>query len=149
MGALKRINIDSAYREVSGAVDQLALYDKYSAMAYGIILTIIPEPEVAQKVLMDLFASPPLSACPEAPTAGEIIRLARTKALAAKSVSVNLPDSPIPFAQSNDAVNIAEIVFNLSFCQGYTPEAVAEKLNLSTTNVFKAFYSYFKHLRSS
>ncbi|AKD54114.1 hypothetical protein [Spirosoma radiotolerans] len=141
-------------QEVIRHADQLTLYDRYGSMAYGVILRIIPEPERAQAVLIDLFSSPQLLACAEIPThtAGEIIRLARAKALAAKCVapvsSLTLSDSDVNgHFDTND--NVENIVFDLSFCQGYSLEAIAEKLQLSRTNVLKSIYTYFKHLRSS
>lgn len=129
------------------------LYDQYGPMAYGIILRIIPEPEQAQAVLVDLFSSPQLREFSETPAhiAGEIIRLARLKALAARSATILPPrssNSTINNAfNAND--NLENIVFNLSFCQGYSTDAIAEKLQLTRTNVLRSIYTYFKQLRSS
>ncbi|GAB3776203.1 hypothetical protein GCM10028818_21470 [Spirosoma horti] len=151
---MKQAEKKQTSQEVIRHADHLTLYDRYSSMAYGVILRIIPEPKRAQAVLIDLFSSPELIASAEIPahTAGEIIRLARVKALAAKPV--NSASSPIlSNSDANDQFdtndNLENIVFNLSFCQGYSLEAVAEKLQLSRTNVLKSIYTYFKHLRSS
>lgn len=151
---MKQAEKTQTSQEVIRHADHLTLYDRYSSMAYGVILRIIPEPERAQTVLIDLFSSPQLTVCAEIQThtAGEIIRLARLKALAAK------PGDPVSSPiLSNSATNghfdtndtIENIVFDLSFCQGYSPEAIAEKLQLSRTNVLKSIYTYFKHLRTS
>ena len=134
--------------------NHLTLYDRYGPMAYGIILRIIPDPEQAQAVLVDLFSSPQLREYAETPahTAGEIIRLARLKALAVRSVATLSPQM-VPNSYTNNTFdandNVENIVFDLSFCQGYSTDAIAEKLQLSRTNVLKSIYTYFKQLRSS
>lgn len=151
---MKQAEKTQTSQEVIRHADHLTLYDRYSSMAYGIILRIIPEPERAQAVLIDLFSSPQLNECAEiqAHAAGEIIRLARVKALAAKpadqlsSPNLSTSDTNGRF-DTND--NIENIVFDLSFFQGYSLEAVGEKLQLPRTNVLKSIYAYFKHLRSS
>ncbi|RYZ47812.1 MAG: hypothetical protein EOP49_20260, partial [Sphingobacteriales bacterium] len=70
--------------------EQLTLYDRYGAMAYGVIMQIIPQPDLAQNVLIDLFASPEIASLPDSPSqaACAIVRMARTKALSAKSVEL-------------------------------------------------------------
>ncbi len=145
---MKQVEKKSTSQEVIKQADHLTLYDRYGSMAYGIILRIIPQPQAAQSILIDLFSSPELTACVNDPlhAAGEIIRLARTKALAARPVSEDPADSK-PASTTNDTVE--KVVFDLSFCQGYTPDAIAEKLQLSRTNVLKFIYSYFRDLRSS
>jgi hypothetical protein len=145
---MKQVERKITSQEVIRHKDQLTLYDRYGSMAYGIILRIIPDPESAQAVLIDLFSSPELKACAEVPahTAGEIIRLARIKALAAKPDSTTFVPTR-PDSDTND--NLEKLVFDLSFCQGYSPETIAEKLQLSRTNVLKSIYTYFKNLRSS
>ncbi|WP_461135949.1 hypothetical protein [Spirosoma lituiforme] len=151
---MKQVEQKQTSPEVIRRVGQLTLYDRYGSMAYGVILRIIPEPEPAQAVLIDLFSSPQLReyAGTSSHTAGEIIRLARQKALTARSTATL--SSPIVtdstrnrnFA-AND--NVENTVFELSFCQGYSTDAIAEKLQLSQTNVLKSIYTYFKQLRSS
>ncbi|WP_381503932.1 RNA polymerase sigma factor [Spirosoma flavum] len=145
---MKQVYKQPTSQEVIRQADHLALYDRYGSMAYGLILQIIPEPDLAQAVLVDLFTSPQLKSYAETPSqvAGEIIRLARNKALIAKPIHTT-PSLSIPVSTTND--NTAKLVFDLSFCQGYTPEAIAEKLQLSRTNVLKSIYTYFKQLRSS
>ncbi|MBD2757545.1 hypothetical protein [Spirosoma validum] len=149
MWALKQANKPSISQEALIFMDKIALYDRYGSIAYGIILHVIPEPELAQKVLVDLFMSPQIQACTEIPTTGEIIRLARAKALASKTVSNNSSLASTALIATNDTTDLAKLVFNLSFCQGCSTDIIAEKLNLSPTNVLKAFYTYFKYLRSS
>lgn len=149
MESLKQVSTGSTFQQALRSTNQLALYDQYGSMAYGIILRIIPEPELAQAVLIDLFMSPQLTFRTEVPTAGEIIRLARIKALSAKPITASPMLVVTPLPATNDTTNTAKLVFTLSFCQGYGLDAIAEKLNLSPVNVLKAFYTYFKHLRSS
>ncbi|GAB4032389.1 RNA polymerase sigma factor [Spirosoma jeollabukense] len=150
MGALKQTDRKRDAQEVMRSADRLSLYDRYSAIAYGIILQIIPEPELAQTVLIDVFSSPQINSLAEASTQaiGPIIRLTRAKALEARSNStaLNQPQS-IQVPETN--VNTEKLVFNLSFYQGYTTEEIADKLQLSPTNVLKTIYTYFKQLRSS
>lgn len=143
------MNLQTTSQEGLKSISQLTLYDQYGSMAYGIILHIIPEPELAQTVLIDLFTSPQLKSRTEAPTPGEIIRLARATALAARTLPISSPVTLTPLSTTTDTTDTAKFVFNLSFCQGYSPEVIAEKLNLSLTNVLKAFHTYFNYLRSS
>lgn len=140
--------------EITEHRNHLRLYDRYGPMAYGIILRIVPEPDQAQAVLVDLFSSPQLREHVETPahTAGEIIRLARLKALAVRSATTLSPpmlsSSAINNAPgAND--NVENVVFDLSFCQGYSTDAIAEKLQLTRNNVLKSIYTYFRQLRSS
>jgi hypothetical protein len=124
-----------------------AMYDRYGSMAYGIILRIIPEPERAQAVLIDLFSSPPLTPLADltTPTGSEIVRLARMKALMARSESSAQPPSSV--TNTNDTAE--KVVFDLSFSQGYSLEAISDKLHMPRTNVLKSIYTYFQYLRSS
>lgn len=148
MSIFKRVRPESISSEKLTDADRLALYEQYSSMAYGVILCIIPEPELAQTVLIDLFGSSLAKSPTGEPTAGEIIRLARAKALTVRHASISTTQDSTPLA-ANDTMNLATIVFNLAFCQGYSREAIAEKLNLSPANVLKALHAYFKELRSS
>lgn len=149
MWSFKRINIESTSQKPLVCVNHLALYDQYGSMAYGVILHILPDPTLAQAVLIDLFRSPQLKSYTKAPTAGEIIRLARVKALAARPILTNPAQESVPLPTENDTTNTAKLVFTLSFCQGYTVEEIAEKLQLSSRSVLKAFHTYFNYLRSS
>jgi DNA-directed RNA polymerase specialized sigma subunit len=136
--------------EITNGANPLTLYDRYGSMAYGVILTIIPEPELAQEVLIDLFASSELKSQwgVSSHTAGEIIRLARIKALAARAASLDLHQGNITSDMTN-TTEVEKLVFDLSFRQGYTVEDVAKKLQVSQTNVLRFIHTYFKQLRSS
>ena len=147
MHGMKQVTSKNNAQEVVRRTNLLALYDQYGSTAYGIILRIVPEPELAQTILIDLFSSPQLTSLVEVmtPTGSEIIRLARTKALIAKTESsIQLPSS---VSGPNDTAE--KVVFDLSFCQGYSLEAIADRLHVSRTNVLKSIYTYFQYLRSS
>ena len=148
MSLFKRMRPESPFPEKLGDTDRIALYERYSSVAYGVILHIIPEPELAQTVLIDLFALPFVRSPTDELTAGEIIRLARTKALAARPASIGTQQAVISCG-APDTIATAKNVFNLAFRQGYSREAIAEKLNTSPANVLKALHTYFKELRSS
>ncbi len=145
---MKQVDKHPTTQEISRQLDPVTLYDRYGSMAYGIILRIIPEPETAQTVLIDLFASPQIRSLTNvsAHSAGDIIRLARTNALAAKA-TLNTPTPPTPTPVAND--NSPKVVFDLLFSQGYTPEAFSDNLHLSRSTVLKSIHTHFKHLRSS
>lgn len=141
------MTIRSLSQKALRGADQLALYDQYGSIAYGIILHIISEEELAQAVLVDLFTSLHFTSHTKSFTTGEIIRLARAKALAARPVPSGT--ALTSGSASGNTTETAKLVFNLSFCQGYTFEAIAEKLQLSPTNVLKALYLYFRQFPSS
>ncbi|GAB4050829.1 hypothetical protein [Spirosoma litoris] len=148
MGVLKHIDSSQETQESARGTSNLSLYDRYGSLAYGIILKIIPEPELAQKVLIDLFASLHIKSYTENGhrISIEIIRLARIKALEASPPRSN----KFPFVQDtmvND--DLEKLVFDLSFYKGYSTEEIANKLQLSQTNVLSMVYAYFKQQRSS
>ena len=147
MRSFQQTNTQKTSQAVLIKEELLALYDQYGSMAYGVILSIIPEPELAQAVLVDLFASLQVVSDNQEPSAIEIIRLARIKALDAKPRYIR--QVSVPLLVANDTIDTAKLVFDLSFCQGYNIDAVAEKLDLSPKNVLNVLYTYFKHLRSS
>ncbi|KAB7732588.1 hypothetical protein F5984_01125 [Rudanella paleaurantiibacter] len=127
---------------ITKPTEQLALYDRYGSIAYGVILQILPQAPQAQEVMLDLFTSTDLLKVPN-PTGNmalTIIRLARAKALEAKSrLGVPLPSTVDP---DTAKANLPDTVFNLSFRQGYSIEAIAEKLQLTKAEVLKAIHDY-------
>lgn len=140
---MKQVIKSPTSREATSKADYLSVYDRYGSLAYGVILRIIADPTLAQKVLVDLFASQPLNAYREEPAASDIIRLARRLALDAKA------ETTVSTPVANPADPLEKHIFDLAFCQGYTPETIAETLQLSPTSVLKSIYTYFKYLRSS
>ncbi|QJD78529.1 hypothetical protein [Spirosoma rhododendri] len=121
---------------------RIELYDRYGSMAYGIILNIVPQPEVAQKILVDLFATLSID---EETSAREresttIIQLARAKALA------NRPSSSERSLTSFHPTerNLPKVVFNLSFWHGCNSEEIAERLHITTNDVLRAIRTYVK-----
>lgn len=121
----------------------LEVYDQFGSMAYGIILQIVPQPHLAQEILVSVFSSPLLQACNSYPFtfAVCIIKLARAKAVEAKR---KLSDFSALSSSKVGADRSPEAIFDLSFRQGYTPDEVAEKLHLTKSEVIKAFHDFFK-----
>lgn len=149
MNKLERFGTNSDTPGVLPRKDRIALYDQYGSMAYGIILRILRQPELAQRVLVDVFASPELQAPASAVTnpATTIIRLAREKALAARPKELqndHLSLGNVPPKQEN----LASLVFDLSFSQGYKPETVAEQLQMTYADVMRAIRDHFAYLRN-
>lgn len=133
--------------KITPGENSLALYDRYGSLVYGIICKIIPEPELAQTVLFDLFISPEVKYLTESPrlVSATLIRLARTKALAVRPVTLRQSLSVSP-STSDD---LGALVFELSFYQGYSVEQVADKLQLTPANVLQLIALQFKHQRPS
>lgn len=129
---------------------QLALYDRYGSMAYGVSLQILPQPLQAQKVLVALFASSDLQSYldGQSSVALAIVRMARTKALTAKAQA---GETLMPLVNSSMTAktNLPDLVFDMSFRQGYSIEAIAEKLQLTKKEVLKAIRDYSVSLRQA
>ncbi|MEO6685534.1 MAG: hypothetical protein ABIN24_06195 [Dyadobacter sp.] len=148
MNELERVNDNSGQQVVtknSVPLTTIEVYDQYGAMAYGIILQIVPQPHLAQEILVSVFSSPLLQSCNSYPFtfAVCIIKLARAKAVEAKRKLMTLA----PFSGDNGystKENTPELIFDLAFRQGYSPDEVAEKLKISKSEVLKAFHEFFK-----
>ena len=140
--------INNGVARPNGNMTSLEVYDKYGAMAYGIILQILPQVHLAQEVLVSVFSSPQLQACNSYPFsfAACVIKLARAKAVEAKRKLMAIAPVADP-ANASDASQ--EKIFDLSFCQGFTPEEVAGKLNISKSEVLRSFHEYFKLYRNA
>ncbi|GAB3490711.1 hypothetical protein GCM10027341_02810 [Spirosoma knui] len=149
MNKLERLGAKSTSQGVGPETDRIALYDKYGSIAYGIILRIVRQPDIAQRVLVEMFASTELrtSTTITANPATTIIRIARERALAARPRE--LQDTPVS-ADSNSTKheNLGALIFDLTFCQGCKPELVAEKLQITHTDVMKAIRDHFAYLRN-
>lgn len=127
---------------------RLTLYDQYGAMAYGVITQIIPQPDIAQRVLIDLFASTQMNSIRESPgnMACAIVRLARTKALEAKPMD---PTSLIGSEfQSGLNDNLPKFIFNLLFIKGFKLDTVAERLKMTHWDVLKAMREHVHSMRT-
>ncbi|GGD44319.1 hypothetical protein GCM10011514_05330 [Emticicia aquatilis] len=123
------------------------MYDKYGAMAYGVILQIIPQEELAQEVLVELFNTSSLINCTEGLSdAICIIRNARTKALEFKSrLNALLPNSED--TNHSDSDSLPNLIFNLAFKQGLSLDIIAVKLGLSKEAAMKAISNHVKSFR--
>ncbi|GAB3890993.1 hypothetical protein [Spirosoma agri] len=146
MSASKRLDKTS----VPGNTERLALYETYGAMAYGVILQIIPQPELAQQVLVDLFIAPQIEQCigSMASPGCSIVRLARTKALEASRVTGAL-SAPLSDYKASEKETAEKLVFDLSFRQGHSLGTIAERLQIPYSDVMKSIRNYFKYLRTS
>jgi len=148
MNELERLNDNSGHQSVakqSGPMTSLEVYDKYGAMAYGIILQIIPQTNLAQEVLVNVFSSPLLQSCNSYPFtfAACVIKLARSKAIEAKRKLMTIGSFNADGIYKEQETT-PELIFDLAFRQGFSPEEVAEKLNISKSDVLKAFHEFFK-----
>jgi hypothetical protein len=121
-------------------------------MAYGVILQIIPETDQAQRILIDLFSSSQVESLdPAAPRglSSSLIRMARSRALAARNTTSSSVDhfASVTTVTGND--KRAKFVFNLAFYQGFTPETIAQRLQIPYSAVMQAIHEYFLFLRTS
>jgi hypothetical protein len=152
MKELERVNNGVDLHPVTKAapLTSLEVYDKYGAMAYGIILQIVPQPHLAQEILVNVFASPQLQACNSYPFtfAVCIIKLARAKAVEAKKKLMAIGTDSVENTFENLDKSPSHI-FDLSFRQGFTPDEVAQKLQISKSEVLKALHDFFKSYRNS
>lgn len=150
MGVLQQPDGNPNPQEISPRFDRIRLYEQYGAMAYGIILQIIPDPTLAQQVLVSLFASPQIEECLASPSnspACAIIRLARTKALEINRRSSSSIGAIFPEQNQVEDGNMGKYIFDLSFNQGYELPAIAERLKISYVDTLKSIRDYFKYLR--
>ena len=152
MNELERGNNGAGSQPIAktGHLTSLEVYDKYGAMAYGIILQIIPQPHLAQEILVNVFSSPLLQACNSYPFtfAVCVIKLARAQAVEAKRKLMSIAPKNIENGYSK-ADQSPQLIFDLAFREGYTPDEVAEKLNISKSEVLKSFHDFFKSYRNS
>lgn len=148
MGVLKQPDGKPVLNDVSPTIDRLDLYEKYGAMAYGIILQIVPQPELAQQALVTLFLSPQLEQCigPLSSPACAIVRLARLIALEINPVSLSAK-STFPDTTDLSDENKSKQIFDLSFRQGYELSIIAERLKIPYTEVMASIRNYFQYLR--
>jgi hypothetical protein len=145
MNELERVNDEVSQPSITKTrnLSSVEVYDQFGAMAYGIILQIIPQPHLAQEILVSVFSSPQLQSCNSYPFsyAACVIKLARAKAVEAKRklTAITTYDEAQPLAG-----NSPQTVFDLAFRQGLTPEEVAGKLNITKSEVLRSFHEFFK-----
>ncbi len=141
MSELNQTTSKAILLDNSGNANRLSLYDRYGSVAYGVILQIIPQPQQAQEILIDLFASPELQTrlSPTANITCFIVKLAREKALDYRQKQqLPAPALPSPTKQS-------ELIFNLLFYQNQPPESIAERLQIQRSAVFGAIREFFAY----
>ncbi len=150
MNELERSAGNGAFRQHRKPVDQRALYDRFGALAYGIILQILPQSALAQKALMEVFSADNLPAFANSPVnpAIAVIRIARAKALELKDKSKEREAArPEPFSVNNSYS--PEYIFDLSFRQGYSFETISEQSGLSRPELVKAIRDFIHVFRRS
>ncbi len=127
----------------------LSLYDQYGAMAYGVILQIIPHEQLAQEVLVDLFNSSTFQNCGEGVSnAICILRNARIKAIEfSNKFKSLLPPNKSESIVDKDA--LPKLIFDLAFKQGIPLDVVAEKLEITKDDAMKAIGQHVKSFRKS
>lgn len=127
----------------------LSLYDQYGAMAYGVILQIIPQEQLAQEILVDLFNFSPLLSCNEGMSEAIcIIRHARNKALEFSNRFQSLLQTN-GNSSSVDSDSLPKAIFDLAFKQGLSIDIIAIKLSLSKEATMKAISQHVKSFRQS
>ena len=128
-----------------GPPEILSLYDTYSSIAYGVILQILPQENLAQDTLVSVFTTLSVQDCRSCQfgSAIYIIRQARTKAIEVKNKLSNNVIDTLFF----DGKSVSEMIFELSFRQGQAPELIAQRLNIPKAQVLKEIYEYFKSFR--
>lgn len=125
----------------------LSLYDQYGAMAYGVILQIIPHEQLAQEVLVDLFNSLSFKNCGDGVSnAICILRNARTKAIEFSNRFKSLLPANESIVNKDD---LPKLIFDLAFKQGIPLDIVAEKLGITKDDAMKAIGQQVKSFRKS
>lgn len=125
----------------------LSLYDQYGAMAYGVILQIIPHEQLAQEVLVDLFNSLTFHNCGEGVSnAICILRNARIKAIEFSNRFKSLLPANESIVNKDD---LPKLIFDLAFKQGIPLDVVAEKLGITKDDAMKAIGQQVKSFRKS
>ncbi|MEZ0608968.1 hypothetical protein ACAW74_10660 [Fibrella sp. WM1] len=134
----------AVFETTSTGVNRLRLYERYGAVAHGVILKIVPHQQHAQEILVEVFVSPELQAnLPfSASTTCTIIRLARKKALEYRQ------KQQFPAHKATESLQQHEHIFNLLFYQNHSPESIAEGLQIQRPAVFSAIREFFGCLPS-
>ncbi|MES2518166.1 MAG: hypothetical protein V4585_08670 [Bacteroidota bacterium] len=147
MNELEQHKDKLSFSKPPGHHELLSLYDTYSPMAYGVILQIIPQENLAQDTLVNVFSTLSVNECKNCAVGSAIyiIRKARIKAIEVKNKISNFVNDQIP----NGEAALREMIFELSFRQGQTPEVIAQRLNVPKTQVLKAIYEHFKSFRQA
>lgn len=145
MNGLKQIKDNTLFNAPPEHQEILSLYDSYSSIAYGVISQILPQENLAQETLISLFTSLSVSECRNSQfgTVIYIIRKARGKAIEVKNKFLNNVHDELVVGEKA----LSEMIFELSFRQGQSPEIVAQRLNIPKAQVLKAIYEYFKSIR--
>ncbi|GAB3340020.1 hypothetical protein GCM10027299_53080 [Larkinella ripae] len=120
-------------------------------MAYGVILQILPQTNLAQEALIDVFTSSQLPSFLN--TSGSspaiaIIKLARLKALELKAKTREW-NAAIAEPISSSGGYSPEYIFDLSFRQGFSFKAISDQFGLSKPEILKAVRDFIHLYRRS
>jgi hypothetical protein len=150
MNELDRSAGNGTLRHHRKPIDQRALYDRFGAMAYGIILQILPQTHLAQEALLEVFTSAQLPSFSNSSInpAISIIRIAREKAFEFKEKGRER-EAAISEPFSTNSSYSPESIFDLSFRQGYSFEAISENSGLSRPEFLKAVRDFIHVFRRS
>ncbi|MEZ0483629.1 hypothetical protein [Fibrella aquatica] len=120
-------------------VSPLSLYEQYGAVAYGVILQIVPQPHQAQEVLLDLFTSSvwQKNLLPSSNSTCAVVHMARSKALEYRQKQ-QLPALDMPKSTTQ-----SELIFSLLFYQNQSPDSIADRLQIKRSAVFGAVREFF------
>lgn len=119
-------------------------------MAYGIILQILPQKQLAQEALLEVFTSSQLATFQNGSISPAIavIRLARTKALEIKA-KTSENGTAIAEPISSTGGYSPEFIFDLSFRQGYSFAAISDQFGISKPEILKAVRDFIHLFRRS
>jgi hypothetical protein len=145
MNGLKQLKDNTSFNAPPEHQEILSLYDSYSSVAYGVISQILPQENLAQETLANLFTSLSVSECKNSQfgIAIYIIRKARMKAIEVKNKFSNSAHDELIVGEEA----LSKMIFELSFRQGQSPEVISQRLNIPKAQVLKAIYEYFKSFR--
>ena len=150
MNELERSAGNDAFRQHRPPIDQRALYDRFGALAYGVILQILPQSLLAQEALLSVFSADqlPYFSNSSVNPAISVIRIARAKALELKEKTAEREAARAEPFSVNSSYS-PEYIFDLSFRQGYSFEAISEQSGLSRPELVKAIRDFIHVFRRS
>lgn len=127
--------------------ERLLLFEQFGAIAYGIILQIIPNEKDAQEVLVKLFSGSILEKCRQC----DVIKIACiVKNARLASLEFNrFSNLCLPAEENVENTNLSNTIFNLSFKLGNSLDAIASKLSISKQATMKYIKEYFMHFRKN
>ncbi len=148
MNELKQSTDSGKVVAAFGSVDYLALYNRFGAIAYGMILQIVPQEALAQQILVDVFSSAELRHCytKTGSALACVIKITREKAFSAKQVLEKDVTKTSGNVSKAEALT-PELLFNLSYKQGVSLDTISSQYNIAKPDILKAIREYVKSFR--